>query len=318
MKILRWVVALLVSGGGIWFALHGVQWTEVGAALNGVRSPWLLFFVPLSAGLEYALRTERWRLLLADSRKYWLSLFPIVAGAFFMNIVLPFRAGEAARIFWTHRQRNRPLPGTVAALAVDRLMDSFALVVLFLTALAFRPGIPIPRGAVLSLLAIGFSGLAFFVVLARNSDRVGGKVTALPLPRFFHRILNSFIEGAAPLRSFQTLGATLLISGLLWSFIVGIFWGVGWLFGLPFTWAEATLLVAGIALGVALPSTPGFIGTYEAAGVGVLSLLGYEKSVAFPFVVSIHLIQILGTTLWGVPSVWIMVRSREKKVLEDL
>lgn len=318
MKRIRWIVAIFVSGGGIWFALHGVQWAEVGAALSRVRYPWLLFLVPLSAGLEYALRTERWRLLLADSRKYWFSLFPIVAGAFFMNIVLPFRAGEAARIFWTHRQRSRPLPGTVAALAVDRLMDSLALVVLFLTALAFRPGVPIPRGAVHLLLAIGFFGVAFFVVLARYSEQMGGKITALPLPGFFQRILKSFIEGAAPLRSFETLGVTLLISGLLWSFIIGIFWGVGWLFGLPFTWAEAALLVAGIALGVALPSTPGFIGTYEAAGVGALSLLGYDKSVAFPFVVSIHLIQIVGTALWGVPSVLMMVRSREKKVLEDL
>lgn len=318
MKIFRWVAAIVMSAGGLWFAFHGIQWAEVGSALGRVRYPWFFLFIPLSAGLEFALRTERWRLLLADARRDWFSLFPIVAGAFFMNIVLPFRAGEAARVFWTHRQRDRSLPGTVAALAVDRLMDSLALVVLILTALAFHPGTPVPRGAMLILLTIGLSGVVFFGVLARYSEKIGGKVFSLPLPGFFHRVLKSFIEGAAPLRSFKTLGATLLISGLLWSSIIGIFWGVGRLFGLPFTWAEATLLVAGIALGVALPSTPGFIGTYEAAGVGAMSLLGYEKSVAFPYVVTIHLIQIVGTAVWGVPSVLMMGRAREKKVLEDL
>ena len=89
----------------------------------------------------------------------------------------------------------------------------------------------------------------------------------------------------------------------------------GHLFGIPLRWAEATLLLTGIALGVALPSTPGFIGTYEAAGVATLSLLGYPKSVSFPFVASIHLIQILTTALWGTPSVLLYARSRKKNLL---
>lgn len=315
MKCLRWCIALLVSGGGIWFSLHGVNWADVGAALKRVHSPGLLLFVPLIAGVEYIIRTERWRLLLAESREHRRSLFPIVAGAFFMNTVLPFRAGEAARIFWTHRHRGRPLAGTVAALAVDRLMDSLALVILFLTALAARPGTPIPRGAVQGLMAVGLVGVGFFVLLARHSEKIGWRIGSLPLPRFLQRMMTSFIDGAAPLRSFQTLAATLFLSALLWCLMAGIFLGVGRLFGLPLTWADASLLLAGIALGVALPSTPGFIGTYEAAGVGTLSLLGYDKSVAFPFVASIHLIQIVGTALWGAPSLLVLVRQREKKVL---
>lgn len=318
MKYLRWGIALLVSGGGIWFSLQGVHWAEVGAALERVRSPGLLLFVPLLAGVEYVVRTERWRLLLAELPEHRRSLFPIVAGAFFMNTVLPFRAGEAARIFWTHRHRGRPLAGTVAALAVDRLMDSVALVVLFLTALAARPETPLPRGAVPGLMAAGLAGIVFFVLLARHSEKIGGRIGSLPLPGFLRRLLTSFMEGAAPLRSFQTLGAALVLSALLWGLMAGIFLGVGRLFGLPLTWADASLLLAGIALGVALPSTPGFIGTYEAAGVGALSLLGYDKSVAFPFVASIHLIQIVGTALWGAPSLLVLARQREKKGLEDL
>ncbi len=318
MKHLRWGIALLVSGGGIWFALHGVNWADVGTALKRVHSPWLLLFVPLIAGVEYVIRTERWRLLLAEPRERRGALFPIVAGAFFMNTVLPFRAGEAARIFWTHRLMGRPLAGTVAALAVDRLMDSLALVILFLTALAARPGIVISRGATPGVLMGAIVGVAFFVLLARHSEKMGGRIESLPLPRFLRRLLTAFIDGAAPLRSFGTLGATLFLSALLWCLLAGTFLGVGRFFGLPLTWAEASLLLAGIALGVALPSTPGFIGTYEAAGVGTLSLLGYDKSLAFPFVASIHLLQILGTALWGAPSLLVLVRRREKNVLEEL
>lgn len=318
MKPLRWAVAISVSVGGIWFALRGVRWADVGAAMERVRFPWLLLFVPLAAGAEYVIREERWRLLLEQSPKQRGLLFPIVAGAFFMNTALPFRAGEAARIFWTHRQTGRPLAGTVAALAVDRLMDSLALVLLFSTALVARPSTTLPRGAVPAVMGMAIAGLIFFVVLARYSQKGGEWIASLPLPVFVRRVLTSFLSGAAPLRSFKTLGAALILSALLWCLIAAIFFGVGRAFGLPLTWPDATLLLAGIALGVALPSTPGFIGTYEAAGVGTLSLLGYDKSVAFPFVASIHLIQITGTALWGVPSLLIMVRQREKKILQDL
>jgi hypothetical protein len=179
--------------------------------MERVRLPWLLLFVPLVAGVEYLIRTERWRLLLAEPRGKRGALFPIVAGAFFMNTVLPFRAGEAARVFWTHRHLGRPLAGTVAALTVDRLMDSLALVVLFLMALVARPTTALPRGAVPGLMAVGILGLAFFVVLARHSEKIGGRIANLPLPVFFRRMATSFLSGAAPLRSFKTLGPTLVL-----------------------------------------------------------------------------------------------------------
>lgn len=317
-KFLRWTVGLLVSGGGIWFSLHGVNWSDVGAALERVHYPWLLVFIPLTAGVEYWVRTERWRLLLSETTNRRGLLFPIVAGAFFMNTVLPFRAGEAARIFWTHRRLNRPLAGTVAALAVDRLMDSLALVILFLSALAARPGTTIPHTAVLGLMTAGIVGLVFFVILARFSEEIGRRVISLPLPGFFQRLIQSFIAGAAPLRSFKTLVSTLFLSVFLWSLLSGVLLGAGRIFGLPLTWAESTLLLAGIALGVALPSTPGFIGTYEAAGVGALSILGYDKSVAFPFVASVHFVQIVSTALWGAPSVMSLARAEKKKVPQEL
>lgn len=206
----------------------------------------------------------------------------------------------------------------MAALAVDRLMDSLALMILFLLALSARPTSLLPRGTAPAFVGVAIVGLLLFIVLASCSDKIGSRISMLPLPAFFQRVLASFLSGAAPLRSFRTLAATLVLSSLLWLLIGAIYFGVGRMFGLNLTGAEAILLMAGIALGIALPATPGFIGTYEAAGVGTLSLLGYDKSVAFPFVASIHLIQITGTTLWGVPSLLILMQQRKKKTLQDL
>lgn len=319
MKGWRWGVAIAVSAAGVWLALRGVDLNSVRSALSQVRHPWFLLFIPVAGGLEYALRTERWRLVLGEPRALRPALFPVVAGAFFLNNVLPFRAGEAARIYWTHRCTGRPLVGAVAALAVDRLLDSLALVSLFLLALASKGGTSISPGAAWGLLAVGVVGFSFFVLLARRSEKVGRWLDSSRLPEWLRKFLRAFIAGAAPLRSLRTLALTLVLSAGIWSLTAAVFIGAGRLFGLTLSWMDGSFLLAGIALGVALPSAPGFIGTYEAAGVGTLALLGHEKTAAFPFVAALHLAQIAGTALWGLPSLWAVARTGKKTTaLEDL
>ncbi|MBL0058210.1 MAG: flippase-like domain-containing protein [Elusimicrobia bacterium] len=318
MKGWRWGVAMAVSAAGIWLALRGVDGNAVRASLERVRHPWFLLFIPLAGGLEYAIRTERWRLVLGEPRALRPALFPIVAGAFFLNNVLPFRAGEAARVYWTHRRTGRPLVGAVAALAVDRLMDSLALVSLFLAALA-AGRTAVPRGAAWGLLAVGILGFLFFVLLARRSERVGRWLDSSRLPGPVQKFLRAFMAGAAPLGSFRTLALILVLSLAIWSLNAAVFMGAGRLFGIHLGWTDGSFLLAGIALGVALPSAPGFVGTYEAAGVGTLALLGHEKAVAFPFIAALHLAQMAGTALWGLPSLVAVARTGKKiTALEDL
>jgi phage gp36-like protein len=196
MKGWRWGVAIAVSAAGVWLALRGVDLNSVRSALSQVRHPWFLLFIPVAGGLEYALRTERWRLVLGEPRALRPALFPVVAGAFFLNNVLPFRAGEAARIYWTHRCTGRPLVGAVAALAVDRLLDSLALVSLFLLALASKGGTSISPGAAWGLLAVGVVGFSFFVLLARRSEKVGRWLDSSRLPEWLRKFLRAFIAGA--------------------------------------------------------------------------------------------------------------------------
>jgi uncharacterized membrane protein YbhN (UPF0104 family) len=54
-----------------------------------------------------------------------------------------------------------------------------------------------------------------------------------------------------------------------------------------------------IALGGAVPSSPGAVGVYELAGVAALSFLGYPREVALGVVIALHLVQSSMTLVLG-------------------
>jgi hypothetical protein len=54
--------------------------------------------------------------------------------------------------------------------------------------------------------------------------------------------------------------------------------------GLSFSVSVAALLIAGLGLGSALPSTPGYVGIYQYVSVSVLVPFGFSKSDALAYI----------------------------------
>ncbi len=81
-------------------------------------------------------------------------------------------------------------------------------------------------------------------------------------------------------------------------------WALGaWLVarsvGVDITPIEAVFLTAVINLGVAVPSSPGFIGTYQWLGVNALALLEVGTEQALAFAILMHAAWYVPTTLVG-------------------
>ncbi len=300
----RWSLSVGLTAAGVWFAARGVSWDGFFQSLRRPDVLGGLALVPVFLGAEYVLRTARWSLLMGGGRGY----FPVVAAAFFLNAVLPFRAGEAARVYWSHRRSGRPVPACVSALAVDRLGDALALFGVFAVFFFFSGGHSVAgRKIGFFVLALG-GALAGLTVALRRPDGLRRLFAPAGAPALWVRVLDGFLAGVAPLRSPRVAAAVALLSAGLWAVNVALFWCVGSVFGLALTPSQAGGVLAAIALGVALPSTPGFVGVYEAAGVLMLGSLGIDKERALAFVLSLHAAQILSTALWGGPSLLALAR----------
>ena len=95
MKSFKWIIAVCMSGVGLWFVAYGAEWTLIRASFRAMASPGWLLFIPLAVGFEFIMRAIRWILLLSVfKRTSWRIFFPIIAVGFFLNNFLPFRSGE--------------------------------------------------------------------------------------------------------------------------------------------------------------------------------------------------------------------------------
>jgi uncharacterized membrane protein YbhN (UPF0104 family) len=63
-------------------------------------------------------------------------------------------------------------------------------------------------------------------------------------------------------------------------------------------WAAFGLATA--SMGVALPSSPSYLGVFEAAWIGALSLFQVSISTALAYALTIHVIHILVSSVFGI------------------
>src|SRR5208282_3878988 len=103
-------------------------------------------------------------------------------------------------------------------------------------------------------------------------------------------------------RSFHDPGRLtrfLLFTALLWALegttvILGAR-SIGISFSIPVTY----LLIAGLGLGSALPSTPGYVGIYQFAAVSVLTPFGYSQADAIAYILLFQAMNFSVIAAWG-------------------
>ena len=84
--------------------------------------------------------------------------------------------------------------------------------------------------------------------------------------------------------------------------------------GLTTTIPIALLLITGLGLGSALPSTPGYVGIYQFVAVSVLVPFGFSKTNAIAYILLFQALQYVMIGFWGLIGI---ARSRRKPLVKD-
>src|SRR5438132_10643556 len=313
-----WVVGLAVTLALLAWALHDIDPHELVGHLRRA-DPLLLLAAVALATLTFPLRTLRWQLILRDvggKRFPLLPLWHATAIGFMANNLLPVRAGEFARAYAAHQALPVRFTTALASVGVERVLDGLVLVGLLAAALA-APSFP--HAATIggtSLAAIARGGAALFgAVLV-----IALLVVHRPAPwlALLRRVAHALLPGRLADR--VTHVAEGLVAGLevlkspgrfvgvvAWALLLWLVNGASFAicfraFGLPVP-AEGALLLQGIiGFGVALPSSPGFVGVFEAATRGTLALYGVDATRAVSYAVAYHIGTVFPITLVGLAS----------------
>ncbi|MGH7530204.1 MAG: lysylphosphatidylglycerol synthase transmembrane domain-containing protein [Gemmatimonadales bacterium] len=306
----RWswsgLLGVAISAALLVWVLHGISLRDVvdhARRANG----WLLLVTIALATATFPLRALRWLLILRDEhgrRLPWRAAWHATAIGFMANNLLPARAGEVARAYVIHRQEPVRFTTALGSVGVERVFDG--LVVLALMALAIAaPSFPAATrvgGRSLATLATGaavlFGGLLLvaLVVVHRPAPWVAllGR-----LSRRLARWAEGIIAGLTVLKHPARFGAVVGWTFLQWLVNAAAFAVCFRAFGLDVP-LEAALLVQGIiGFGVAVPSTPGFVGVFEAATRITLAIYGVDATLAVSFALTYHVTTFVPITLLG-------------------
>ena len=305
----RWfilVIGLIVSLGFLWYALRDLHLGEVWTAVRGANYWWLIPGVVVYF-VSVWFRAWRWGFLLRGSKTVSANrLFPVVVIGYMGNNVLPFRLGEILRAYVLWRKEGINVGTTLTTAILERLFDGLTMVSFVLFGLLF-----VPLSAFLSRLvtvasAVFIGALAVFLFLAARPDllrRIARFLIERLVPARFRPSLLDLAEGVVVgLESLRSGRDVLVLFGVtLWVWILETakYWLVSFAFvdlRLPYV---AILLMGGaVNLLTALPSLPGYIGTFE-LGIKILEGIGASSSAAGSYVLVLHAILLLPVTLLG-------------------
>jgi hypothetical protein len=113
------------------------------------------------------------------------------------------------------------------------------------------------------------------------------------------KLLEDLLRGAIALRSFKALTAVLFLTVAVWGATFASYQVFFWLFDIEGRFIEACVVTVFIALAVAAPSAPGFVGVYQLGCIAALSLFNIPLEIATAYALVSHLIQYLVTISYG-------------------
>ena len=287
-------IGIPVSLVFLFFAIRGADLGAVWSTLQNVK------LVPVAAavacmGAVYWLQAARWRRI-ADTRLGQRRFVEMVVGGVAVNNVLPGRVGDLLRARWVSRGAFSFGRG-LATVVLDRGFDILALVTFLLVSLPLVTDEGwVDRIVVGSLLVL--AGLAVLLAAARwyTRRRPRSRRAHRGLPRRFAR---DTLEGLSDPLSVER--------GLVWFGISVAAWGawavaailVGRAVGVELSLVDALFVTAALNLGVAIPSSPGFVGTYQWLGVSALALFGIDREAGLAFAIVMQAVWYVPTTIVG-------------------
>ncbi len=301
MKKRSVLISFLISAVFLYLAFRKTDFGELWIHLSGARY-WLLVPASLLTILALWVRAVRWGLLMYPLKRIPAeTLFSATAIGFMCNNILPMRLGEVIRAYIISRSSGVRASGAFATIIVERLFDLFTMIGIFGLLLIFDPfsNRPFKCGAlaafVIGLLALGI--LILFHIRPRLFERAANLLLPAAVRGKVLGMLGSFGAGLEIFRDIRRLAGVAGLTVLMWLIITAV---IQVCFssarledaGIPLTHTASLVVLVVIAIGVMVPSAPGFLGTLQAAAVLGLAIVGYtDRDRALSFSIIYHATQ---------------------------
>jgi len=304
----RVAVGTLISIVFLILALKDVPLNDVQQAFARVNYAWVLLAI-LASFTQSWLRTVRWIQLYYPQQR-GLRLFQmtgIVLVSQMLNIVVPWRVGELARIYLAGEIEKRSKTQTLATLGVEKFFDTLMMLVLllilppFMTLPTWLEG---PREGII-VLTVALFATAFVLLL--SEEWLVRWLDKLPLPwakPFISQNVRLALTSLDVLKRWdlhlrlQALSIAISSIGVLINYLVFM------ALGLALPLIAAVLVFVVLQFGGLVPSSPGKVGVFQLLCILALSLFAVDKGAGLSYGILLYLVAYGTPVILGILFLW--------------
>ena len=301
-KSSKWLPGLLISVIALSILFSIIDIKDVIKAAKLIEFKFLLFAIVVTL-FSLVTKSYVWRSIL-NVKVSIKDTFFIVAQGYFLNNILPLKAGELGRAVLMNQKTGKGVMYMFSSIVIERAIDVGFAAGLFLVTLPLTTQMDANKSFATIMLCAVLIGFVALFFISRYHEKISSWIEkVLQRWEWGFRVLfpkiESFLDG------FQVITHPLqFLKVLFWSTVTWASWVMLYYVVLlaiaphaPFWWGA--FINGLLALGAAVPSAPAGLGVYEASMVGALSILNVDQSLALAYAISMHFIQIVITGIFG-------------------
>lgn len=317
---LYWLISITLAGALLYWSLRGIEWPRVLQTLGTAQKGEIAACCILMSTTLF-LRAIRWRiLLLAEGRVSIPLAFWATSAGYFGNNFLPARAGELIRTMMISSRAGLSRMYVLTTALSERMIDAITLVVISASVLLLLPSKPgWLAEAAKPFAVLGFCGVLAIAALPHFEPLYLRVLGWLPLQERLRKKIEHLIANILlGIRSFHNgrrLTGFLALTALIWCLDAATTIVGAQALGLVIPPPVAFLLITGLGLGSALPSTPGYVGVYQFVAVSVLTPFGFQRHDAIAYILLFQALQYFVIGIWGLLA-FVQARRRQLAPVE--
>ncbi|NTW76808.1 MAG: flippase-like domain-containing protein [Syntrophaceae bacterium] len=299
------ILGIIISAVLVYLSVRGINLQDIVSDLQHIHVGYVALFLIVALLMQW-LRSYRWGVILQPLEKIdQISLFSVTSVGYLAIAAIPARIGELARPYLIAKKSTVQMSSALGTIIVERVLDSFsvltiAVIILLLTDL---PSWMIKSSLLLFALTLAIFccivGLvwrrkAALEIINRILSRLPGKF-ANKIDEIIHR----FIDGFQIIVNIRLLFYLLFLSAIVWLLDVLAIYILFEAFGFTLPVMASFIVMVILMVGIAVPTAPGYIGSWHFSCILALGLFGIAKTDALSYAVVYHFLSMIVIVVLG-------------------
>jgi glycosyltransferase 2 family protein len=281
-KLLR-IASIVVVALLLYLFVREIEWDKLGHALRTAAIMPLLLSTVLYFACLFG-KALSWKIMLEPN--YTVSMpriFRYTIAAFAASALTPARAGEALRVWALKKRDGVAIADSTAVAIAEKLLDAITLLIVCAPVSWLLPGLPEWVGYAMLVCGSLVFGVLIALVLAVRHVELRERSS------WFARL----IAGMHVVRDPKRMALAIVTLVLTWTADLIAVTLVLHAVGIEIPISGAMFILFTFNLAVAVPSTPGQIGTLQVGALAATSILGIPEEPALAFALLYQAMQLV-------------------------